>query len=69
MLSVVGEIQGINRYPVKSFAGENLESCMIEPYGMLGDRFCSFYDESKRAGENISPLEIFRICLPIKRNL
>ncbi|AIQ75250.1 MULTISPECIES: MOSC domain-containing protein [Paenibacillus] len=47
MLSVVGEIQGINRYPVKSFAGENLESCMIEPYGMLGDRFCSFYDESK----------------------
>jgi len=45
--SNVGEIRDINRYPVKSFAGEQLESCMIEPYGMLGDRFCSFYDMSK----------------------
>lgn len=69
MLSVVGEIQGINRYPVKSFAGEKLESCMIEPYGMLGDRFAPFTMSQKRAGEDISPLEIYRICLPIKRNL
>ncbi|WP_379129658.1 MOSC domain-containing protein [Paenibacillus sp. sgz500958] len=43
----VGVIREINRYPVKSFAGEKLESCVIEPYGMLGDRFCTFYDESK----------------------
>jgi len=43
----VGEIREINRYPVKSFAGEQLESCIIEPYGMLGDRFCTFYDETK----------------------
>jgi len=43
----VGEIREINRYPVKSFAGEQLETCFIEPYGMLGDRFCTFYDETK----------------------
>jgi uncharacterized protein YcbX len=43
----VGEISEINRYPIKSFAGERLDSCEIEPYGMLGDRFGTFYDESK----------------------
>lgn len=47
MQSVVGEVREINRYPVKSFAGEQLETCLIESYGMLGDRFCAFYDESK----------------------
>lgn len=42
-----GEIRNINRYPVKSMAGEALEECRIEPYGMLGDRVGTFYDESK----------------------
>ncbi len=48
MQLTVGEIRDINRYPVKSFAGEQLETCVIEPYGMLGDRFCTFYDETKK---------------------
>lgn len=48
MNKLIGNILSINRYPVKSFAGETLESCMIEPYGMEGDRFCAFYDESKQ---------------------
>lgn len=43
----VGVIREINRYPVKSFGGEQLDACRIEPYGLEGDRFCSFYDESK----------------------
>lgn len=43
----VGEIQAINRYPVKSFAGEELEACQIESYGVQGDRYCSFYDDTK----------------------
>ncbi|WP_239696813.1 MOSC domain-containing protein [Paenibacillus oryzisoli] len=43
----IGKISEINRYPVKSFAGEQLASCEIEDYGMVGDRFVSFYDESK----------------------
>lgn len=47
MQSIVGEIREINRYPVKSFAGEQLETCRIESYGMLGDRYGSFYDETK----------------------
>lgn len=44
----IGEIQDIYRYPVKSFAGEKLEECVIEPYGLLGDRFVTFYDETKK---------------------
>ncbi|WP_404822335.1 MOSC N-terminal beta barrel domain-containing protein [Paenibacillus lycopersici] len=43
----VGHISEIYRFPVKSFAGERLESCIIEHYGMRGDRVCSFYDETK----------------------
>lgn len=42
-----GTISGINRYPVKSFAGERLEACEIDAYGMVGDRFGAFYDEAK----------------------
>lgn len=44
----VGEITAINRYPVKSFAGEELEACKIESYGVQGDRYCSFYDMTKK---------------------
>ncbi|MFS0862425.1 MOSC domain-containing protein [Fredinandcohnia sp. 179-A 10B2 NHS] len=43
----VGKIKEITRYPVKSFAGEYLESCKIDTYGIVGDRFYSFYDETK----------------------
>ena len=47
MPKTVGTIREINRYPVKSFAGEPLDSCSIERYGMLGDRFAAFLDEAK----------------------
>ncbi|WP_027084665.1 MOSC domain-containing protein [Cohnella panacarvi] len=43
----VGTVNEINRYPVKSFAGERLESCIIEPYGISGDRVAAFYDEAR----------------------
>lgn len=44
---LVGDIGEINRYPIKSFGGESLDECEIQDYGMLGDRFATFYDESK----------------------
>ena len=47
MKSLVGQISVINRYPVKSFAGESLETCTINTYGLYGDRFCAFFDEKK----------------------
>ncbi|MFC5471119.1 MOSC domain-containing protein [Cohnella suwonensis] len=47
MQQSVGEVGEINRYPIKSFGGEKLESCELAAYGMLGDRFATFYDESQ----------------------
>ncbi|MDU0200881.1 MOSC domain-containing protein [Paenibacillus sp. MAH-36] len=44
---LVGEISEITRYPVKSFAGETLDACRVDTYGLFGDRFCAFYDETK----------------------
>lgn len=43
----IGEITQINRYPIKSFAGESLTSGIIEPYGLYGDRSHAFVDETK----------------------
>ncbi|RKN84073.1 MOSC domain-containing protein [Paenibacillus ginsengarvi] len=37
----------MNRYPVKSFAGESLEACSVTSYGLYGDRSFAFIDESK----------------------
>jgi uncharacterized protein len=50
--SLVGQISEINRYPVKSFAGESLETCTINTYGLYGDRFCAFYDETKEGWDS-----------------
>ncbi|NOU92696.1 MOSC domain-containing protein [Paenibacillus sp. LMG 31456] len=43
----IGEIKNINRYPVKSLAGEGLETSRIETYGLYGDRSHAFIDETK----------------------
>ncbi|MNH97830.1 MOSC domain protein [compost metagenome] len=44
---LIGEITQINRYPVKSFAGETLNSVRLESYGLLGDRSHAFVDHTK----------------------
>jgi uncharacterized protein YcbX len=49
---LVGEIIEINRYPVKSFAGESLETCTMDTYGLYGDRFCAYYDETMEGWES-----------------
>ncbi|WP_042169282.1 MOSC domain-containing protein [Paenibacillus gorillae] len=47
MMHKIGVIGEINRYPIKSFAGEGLASCQVENYGLEGDRVYAFYDEAK----------------------
>ncbi|MDB5055432.1 MAG: hypothetical protein JWM44_3482 [Bacilli bacterium] len=47
----IGEISEINRYPVKSFAGERLETSKIETYGLYGDRCHAFIDETEEGWE------------------
>jgi len=40
------------RYPVKSMAGERLESCMVTQHGLEGDRRWAFVDGAPhRAGK------------------
>lgn len=51
-MKLVGEISEINRYPVKSFAGESLDTCKINTYGLYGDRYCAFYDETMEGWES-----------------
>lgn len=43
----IGTITQINRYPVKSFAGETVTSSAVETYGLYGDRCYAFIDETK----------------------
>ncbi|MEW9700591.1 MOSC domain-containing protein [Paenibacillus sp. SI8] len=51
-MRLIGELSEINRYPIKSFAGERLETCRIEPYGLYGDRCHAFIDETKEGWES-----------------
>ncbi len=47
-MAIVGTVREMYRYPVKSFAGERLETeCRIESYGIFGDRLHAFIDETK----------------------
>lgn len=43
----IGEVVQISRYPIKSMAGENLESTRIDIYGLYGDRSHAFIDVTK----------------------
>lgn len=51
-MKVIGRISEINRYPVKSFAGENLESSHIATYGLYGDRCYAFVDKTKEGWDS-----------------
>lgn len=48
----IGNISEINRYPVKSLAGESLETISIESYGLYGDRCHAFIDETKEGWDS-----------------
>lgn len=50
-MSTIGYIHEITRYPVKSLAGESLESCHLDRSGLYGDRYCAFHDETRHGWE------------------
>ena len=56
---LVGTVQQIWRYPVKSMAGERLGECLVEPLGIPADRGWAVRDEAKREitnGKFIPPM-------------
>lgn len=69
MTSLVGQISEINRYPVKSFAGESLETCTIHTYGLYGDRFCAFIDETKKGWDSFITARVIPNMLAYKAKL
>jgi uncharacterized protein len=55
---VIGTIAEIWRYPVKSMAGERLESCLIADTGLEGDRRWALVDgQPNRAGKPLTARE------------
>lgn len=56
---IIGTVKQIWRYPVKSLAGETLNSCDVGSNGIRGDRGWAFRDEKTREitnGKHIPPL-------------
>lgn len=47
-MMIMGNIQNIMRYPVKSFTGEYLSKARIMSYGIYGDRSHAFIDRTNR---------------------
>lgn len=50
MLTVIGYVEAIYRYPVKSMAGERLESVEVGWHGVAGDRRLAFRRMDDRSG-------------------
>ena len=42
MAEIIGRLERLRRYPVKSMAGEDLESVYISENGIVGDRLCGY---------------------------
>ncbi|CAG7645108.1 MOSC domain-containing protein [Paenibacillus allorhizosphaerae] len=68
-LKAVGEVIEINRYPVKSFAGERLDRCAVERYGLYGDRSYAFIDEQKEGWDRFITARTIPAMLAYKARL
>lgn len=58
----VGTISQLWRYPVKSMAGERLESAALSWRGIPGDRGWAVYDESRSGVTNAKRIPTLRFC-------
>jgi uncharacterized protein YcbX len=50
VVSIVGVVAGLARYPVKSVLGEELDEAELEARGVVGDRCWAFYTEDGGIG-------------------
>jgi uncharacterized protein YcbX len=46
-MNMIGVVNELKRYPIKSFAGEVMVEAEVATYGLVGDRKYAFIDESK----------------------
>ncbi len=59
---IVGTVQQIWRYPVKSMAGETLDACIVESSGVPGDRGWALRDETSREITNGKRIPLLMQC-------
>lgn len=59
---LIGTVQQIWRYPVKSMAGERLPECSVESLGIPGDRGWALRDESSREITNGKRIPLLMQC-------
>jgi uncharacterized protein YcbX len=58
----LGTVQGLRRFPVKSMAGETLDSAPISTRGIPGDRGWAVYDETRGGVTNAKWNPLLRAC-------
>lgn len=68
-LRSLGEISEINRFPVKSFAGESLQTSNFEKSGLYGDRYFAFIDETKEGWDRFITAREFPNMLAYKAKI
>lgn len=49
-MTIVGTVDSLWRYPVKSMAGEAIEQAFVGYAGVFGDRYCAFLNAAAPAG-------------------
>src|SRR6185295_14930623 len=59
---LIGTVQQIWRYPVKSMAGERLEACAVSTLGIPGDRGWALRDETRRETTNGKRIPLLMQC-------
>ncbi|WJH35901.1 MOSC domain-containing protein [Paenibacillus sp. CC-CFT747] len=68
-MKAIGTLRELFRYPVKSLAGERLETADVEEQGLAGDRVCAFYDDSREGwsrfftARNLPEMQAYRASL------
>lgn len=67
IMTPLGTVHEIWRYPVKSMQGERLEKCAIDPGGLIGDRGWALRDE--QAGKTCSAKQHWKLLLCSARYL
>ena len=66
-MSIVGQVESVWRYPVKSMRGEELAEAFVGFAGVYGDRLFAFRSSARPKGSPTSPGASRRRCCSIAR--
>jgi uncharacterized protein YcbX len=61
MSTVAGTVTELHRWPVKSFAGEDVDTCLVDDRGVGGDRTHALFDTFKDAPRRLTVRQVPRM--------